>query len=180
MFFGFLIQLLSITLSCISTLLNKMYLNEYKTLDILLVLNGVTAFLSLPTIIYQYKKIAKYFFIQMFISLVYSFALFFLLTSIQLLHPTVFGILGRFFVVFSLFFSWLFLNERFGMVEACFILLAILSTLGFYYNQSTFEINQSIQGLMVSIIYSALMAYSYILIKKHYLYSSFFFCDFTE
>ncbi|WP_017187185.1 EamA family transporter [Alkalibacillus haloalkaliphilus] len=162
---GHLFNILSVLMLAVGPLLSKFGLSQISPAKAALinVLTIITACFLLGLFTKNYVKL--YFEKNIILlALFNSIGIIFLFLSIDLLSPVEIGFLGRFYTVFAVILSVIFLNEKLSRKEIIFIIIAILGT--FLFVESGGSYTNNLIGSFFALSYTFFFALTNIYIKK--------------
>lgn len=171
-FSGEIIQIFSIVASSISTIISKYCLIQISYISFIIIYNISTSILCCILILLNRENFFKCFNTYL-IKICFKVAfcniigLIFYFQSIKLLHPALFGLYSRFFIVFSICYSVFYFKEKFSSYEITLILILLLGTFLSMFKPEIQMISLNFIGFIICITHCFFFSASYLLIKKH-------------
>ncbi|SDR12676.1 DMT family transporter [Virgibacillus salinus] len=162
---GHMFNVLSVLMLAVGPLLSKFGLLQISPAKAALI-NVLTIITACFLLGFFTKNYVKFYFEKdiILLAIFNSLGIIFLFLSIDLLSPVEIGFLGRFYTVFAVILSVIFLNEKLSRKETFFITFAILGA--FLFVEVGGDYTNNIIGSLFAITYTFFFALTNIFIKK--------------
>lgn len=161
---GYLFNIISVAILSLTPILNKLSLTDLSAIKASFFNALFSTLILLITVLLDKSKIKIYHnkFIWLLV-ITNTIGILLQYVSLSLLDPVSVGLLGRFYIIFALFLSVLFLNETLCKNDTLPIIFAVIGTFLITHFSGDFN---SILGVIVALSYTFFFALTNILAKK--------------